>query len=197
MPVSPGQVIRVVAKMRQAASDLLNVFEAFHTGVSVVADLDVMDDVATWLEALYTVLQPLMSDTLTFETYEVVNITTDTLIGEAAWPTLTAGGDVTTPSPMQCAALVRFPSNYMGSQGRKFIPGLTEGELGSNGLLTPAWQTALASFGLLVLSGLNIDGQLFLVGKDNVDKARFSTWQSYVVNDRAATQRRRVPGVGS
>lgn len=196
MAVAPLDVIRVVVKMTQAAQQLRNVYDFIHTGVNAVNDEDVLDAVLAVMETAYGYVVSQVTDNLSFDSVEVVNVTQDALIGEDVFTTTTAGTATDQASPMQVAYLVRFPTNYRGSQGRKFIPGCNEGSLGENGELNTATQAACLAYALEILDGVTVSGELFVPGVDNPDKGRFAAYESAICNDIVGTQRRRKQGQG-
>lgn len=197
MAVNPLDVITITAKMIQAGQAVRNVFQVIHAGVSSVAESAVYTALSDWLDDAYGVLQPGLTDELSFETIEAVNTTQGTPIDEAAWPTLTVGGaSANQAEPLQVAALVRFPTNYLGSQGRKYIGGLTEGQLEDNGIVSTGTLGGLATFGADVVAGFAVTGNDFVPGVDNPTLARFAAFTGAIVNDVVSTQRRRKQGVG-
>lgn len=197
MAVSPGDVIRVVAKMAQAGQEIQNVYELFHGGSSSVTEAALLSDIADWLNVAYGFIVGRQSTAHTYESIEAANVTQNTPVGEIAWPTRTAGTDASSnPVPLQIAGLIRFPSNYLGSQGRKFIAGLTENMIDGNGILTAATQTDLATMAASLLGGVTSGTESFTFGKDNPAKSRYASFLSAIVNDVVATQRRRKQGVG-
>ena len=197
MAVNPLDVITITAKFVQAGQQLRNVFQVIHAGVSSFAESAVYSALSDWLDDAYSTLQPGLTDELAFTTIEAVNSTQKTVVGEAAWPTLTVGGAaVNEAEPLQIAALVRFPTNFQGAAGAKYIPGLTEGQLEPNGIISSGTLGGLATFGSDIVAGFQVSGEDFVPGADNPDKLRFAAFTSVVVNDVVSTQRRRKQGVG-
>lgn len=196
MAVNYLDVLTIICKMTQAGQQIRNVYEVIHTGTITLDNLPVLNAALAWAESIYAPLFGSMTNQLSFDTVQVNNKTQGTIIGEAAFPTLTAGGDADTASPLQISAVVRFPTGFKGSQGRKFIPGLCEDDLEANGILSAAWQSALATTAANALNGFTVSGNLFVYGADNPGLGRFAAFQSGIVNDVVGTQRRRKQGVG-
>lgn len=197
MAVRPLDVLQCTAKMSQAGQTILNIYEVIHAGSVDVADVDALAAVRSWLEAAYAYINGDLSPALTYTSISVVNVTQDTIVGEGTWPGLTAGSDPTADAePLQVAAVVRFPSNYRGSQGRKFIGGLTEARVGSNGVLTSGTVLDLTNYGGVLLVGFSVGTEPFIYGANNVAKSRFADFQSVIVNSVVGTQRRRRQGYG-
>jgi len=198
MAVADGDILRVRTKISKGNDQYMNVFHLECAFGTDQAEEDVYDAIADWLDDAYDELDGLMNDGYDFDTIEVVNTTAETVVGEEAWPTLTAGLSATSDLPRQCAPVVRFITNTLGSQGRKFLMGLTEDSNQGSGDLTTALTTALAAYAAKVLVGVDLGGgSTMYPGNFSVDLARFVPWVSAVVNDFFGTQRRRVVGVGT
>lgn len=197
MPVNPLDVLRITAKFSQASQQIRNVYDVIHGGLTQQTDADVWNGVLLWLELAYTFVQPGQTSQFSYDTIDIVNVTQGLPIIEVAWPNLSAGGDVNNdPLPLQIAAVCRFPTNYLRSQGRKFVGGLTENQTQGNGVLIPTTVTAHASYAARIAAGFTVNGDLFVAGADNPSKARFAAFTASIVNDVVGTQRRRKQGVG-
>lgn len=196
MAVEPLDVIETVVRMRQAGQVILNVYQHIHAGSASVTEAAVLVALRTWLEGIYTVFDNNLANDLVWEGYDSRNITRGTPVGSAAFALLTVGGSATQAEPLQVAAVVRFPTDYSGSQLRKFVPGMTTGRLDENGILTAAAQADILAGFATCLTPMSVSGESFVYGRDNPAEARFAAAQSVVVNDVVGTQRRRKQGVG-
>ena len=196
MAINPLDVLRVTAKFSLGGVTMMNTYELIHAGVASVTEAAAQAAIATWMNTAYASVQPHMSDALSFSEIDVINVTQGTPVGLSAWPTLTVGGSSAQASPLQICYLVRFPTNYLGSQGRKFIPGLTESTLDAAGFITGLATGALTNYAFEIVNGLLISGEDFVSGNNNVLKARFAAYTGAVVNAIVSTQRRRKQGVG-
>jgi hypothetical protein len=196
MPVKPNDVIKVIAKFTQAGQVLLNVYELFHTGVDDLLDNIVFAAAGTWLEDIYDGLVATQTSELSYDTYQVINETQEYQLGEDDWPSLTVGSSAGEASPLQVAYLMRFPTNYLGSQGRKFIPGCNESALEDNGIVGTSTLANLATAAATIAAGFDVGANHFHPGVNNTEKGRFAGFQSAIVNDVVGSQRRRKQGVG-
>jgi hypothetical protein len=198
MPGNIGDVIRVTAKFSFDDEAVQNVYHIRLTATSTETDAAMLSDIADWLDDAYTYVYQAMTTAVTFDSINAYNLTAERFMGETTWPVLTAGTLTDTTSlPPQVAALVRFPTETLRSQGRKFLPPM--GEAVSDG--TDGWTTgtltALASFASSILLGvLGVDYSAY-PGNWNEDLSRWAAWASSLVNAYAATQRRRRKGVGA
>lgn len=198
MPATIGDIIRVTAKMSFDDEAVQNVYHVKMTATTTQTDSQILGDLADWMDDAYTYVYQAMTTALTFDSVNAYNLTQERFMGEVAFPVLTAGTlTASTSLPPQVAPLVRFPTETLRSQGRKFLPAF--GEVVSDG--TSGWATgtltALANFGVTILAGaVGVDWGA-LPGNWSEAKARWAPWVTALVNTYAATQRRRRKGVGA
>ena len=199
MPVQGDDVVRVICSMEvDGVEDMKNVFHVRHDGTVAIDDLVFMTGVAAHLDDAYDFIDSAMSDTVTFVDIAFENITRDINMGAVDWPTLIAGGDTAGERlPLQCAALVSFPTATTRFHGKKYMGGLVEGANSADGLLAATVQTNLVNFAAEVLSALTITGQTITFGNYNVTLGRWAAWVAATVDLIWSTQRRRKQGVGS
>jgi len=197
MPVVDNDILRVVAKMSLNGGDIQNVFH-FQVGNAdpSVTDANVFGGLNAVLDGAYTTLLPNISTGFSFDSISVYNLTQDYLVGEGPWNTLTVGG-AASHSPPQNAALVLFSTNTLRSQGRKFLPPMSNALTESDGTITAAGLAAItiwaANF-IGTITGINFDG---VFGNWNETQLRFAEWIAAIIKDFFATQRRRYVGKGS
>lgn len=197
MSATIGDVIRVTAKMSWNQQDIQNVYHIQMQATTSESNMSIMTDIADDLEDAYGYLYAAMHDEMTFDSISFYNLTADEFMAEIEWPTLTTGTESTDPLPMQCAALVRFGTDVLGSQGRKFIGVLTEANLDPDGTISAGLATAMGNFAAQLLNGITgVDWSATYVNW-NETLSRVATWASAFVNLYFCTQRRRRPGVGS
>jgi hypothetical protein len=192
-----GDVIRMTAKMTYGLNDddIQNVYHGQVFG-SDVSDDDLHEAIMTFLEGAYTQLLPDMTDEITFAALETWNITQDRPIKETAWATLTYGGNSTTSYVSTSAPLVLFNTNTARSQGRKFLPPVTEAGV-TDGILSGTVTGHMVDFAAAILANiLEVDVGL-VMGNWSGTLARFAPFVGAVVSDILATQRRRRRGRGS
>jgi hypothetical protein len=199
MPLTyDGDVLRVTAKMKvSTGQDIQNVFHMKHGGSAQEAAVEYAA-VADWVEAIYSELITDFASKLTFETIDVYNITKDFVVGEEAWPSLTAGTGTGDPVAPQLSGLITFTTNTGKSQGRKYLPPFFEsaatslGEIWATTLGHMAAAAAAALLDIAIAPDTNISA-----GNWNQALGRFTTWIAAVVKTTFRTQRRRRTGVGS
>lgn len=197
MPVNHQDIIRITAKMTIPPDDFQNVYHAQYLGPSGQSDAVAWTDVATVLETMYTEVLGEQADELLYDTIELWNVTQDAPMVESAWPTLTAGTSVDRALPYQSAALLLFPTGTARSQGRKFLPGFTDGGTEGDSLWDAGAITALVAFAAEALGVFDLAAGSFTFGNWNPTLVRFAQWVSAIVQAVIKTQRRRSPGVGS
>jgi len=149
MTVADGTILRVVASMLWTDGEVnQNVFNCKITGAGAPwADSDVIDDCEDWLDDMYANLTGHCIDKI--DGNEVIVYKYDTVgqdwdeVGSQSWTwnPSSASDDM----PRGVAALVRLWSTDPDVQGRKFIPGLTEGWT-VDGLIGAAVITDLLAF---------------------------------------------------
>ena len=192
-----NDVIRITAKMQIPAGNVQNVYHFRFSGTSGADGDTVLSDIAAALDTAYTEIQPALPSTLTFETIEAFNISQDEPIGEIDWPVLTTGGGSGQSLPPQCAPLILFGTGSPRSQGRKYLPGVTETETDGGGFITSGFAAALADFALLILGSITTEHGFVVPGNWSKLYARFAPWISAIVQTKLRTQRRRVYQIGS
>jgi hypothetical protein len=195
--ISNNDVIRIVAKMTLPAGVVQNVYHYRFSGTSGGEGIDLLTDIAERLDEAYAEIQPALPTTLQFASIEGFNVTRDEPCGEVDWPNLTAGGGSGQSLPPQTSALVLFNTGTARSQGRKYLPPMTETESEGGGTLTSGVQGAIADFALALLQVLTTGHGYVIPGNYNKALGRFAPWVSAIVQGFLRTQRRRVYGVGA
>lgn len=198
MAVADGDIIRVTAKTTIGTDEQNNVYHLIAQVTNPPTNAALWTMLALWLDSAYTYTAPLMSTGLNFTTIRADNLTQDEIIGEDDWPVLTVGGSSNQTMALQLAPVVRFITNTLGSQGRKFLAGYTTEGHNTRGLLLAAAVSGLTSFATEILSGAFAPGDYVLTpGNYNKTLARFVPWIAAQVNELFGTQRRRQMGSGS
>jgi len=194
--VHNGDIIRVTAKMSHGADDIFNVFHLRAYG-DTIAEATAETLIANWVDGLYTSLDENFSTGMTFDTISMFNITQDSPMNEVDWPVKTAGLNAAQALPLQVSPLVLFPTSQARSQGRKYLPPITEADSDGAGQLSSDLLAGIADFIAAVLNGPSSGGTEFFPGNWNSDLARFVVWISGKAATYLRTQRRRVRGVGA
>lgn len=198
MPLNVGDVIRVVARMSDTVDDILNVYHLLIAGSEAPSNEALLTAISTAMETAYTLIDHIMPDNIDSDTIEVYNVTADEFVGFGDWGTFTGGDSTSWQLPPQVSPLVRFLTDTLGSQGRKFLPPFVNFEtIDNDGSLLPATITAMGNFGTVFLNDLNFPFGSAPFGNWNATLNRFSPWTAVVPNDQTATQRRRYRGKGS
>jgi len=196
--VAAGDIIRFVAKFAQYAQELQNVYHALVIG-SQSSDSSVFASIAAWLETAYTELLPDFTEDLTFDSIVAYNVTQDALIGEDDWPTLVDGENVSEGLPLQVAHQVNFTTPFLRSQGRKYIPAFGESSVEDGGNLVASASANVGDFAAEVLENISGTSWTGVVGAyryPNDLPARFGQYNTALVKEFPATQRRRKIGTG-
>jgi len=149
MSVLPGDVLRVVAQFLWTDGNInQNVFNALLSGAgSPWDDGDIADDAEAWLDNMYANITSSTSDELDGNEvivykYDAINDDWDEVASQAfTWnPT-----SVSDQLPRGTAPLVRLWTIDPDVQGKKYIPGQVENDLG-DGLYSGALLTTLLAF---------------------------------------------------
>lgn len=192
-----NDILRVTAVLR--TSDQVTINNVYHTRILTMGNGDdsvVADDVAAWLDFAYTEVIGLLPTGVSFIEVTTFNVTKDSPLPTASWPTLTAGtggGDIT---PEGVAALIIFRTAVAHVIGRKFIGTLAEADT-TNALLTAGALTDLAQFAAALLPSFNnpIEANTYRMGILGKTGALHAI-TSAIVAALPAYQRRRRRGRG-
>lgn len=149
MSVADGDILRIVASFLWTDGNVnQNVYNVKMSGAGAPwDDSDIIDDAEDWLDNMYLNLVNSLSDEI--DGNEVLVYKYDAggddwdEVGSQAWtfdPTVTQD-----QMPRGVAGLVRLWSTDPDVQGKKYIPGLTEGSA-TDGLLTSSVITNLLAF---------------------------------------------------
>lgn len=112
-----------------------------------------------------------------------------------------AGGSIGDPLPSGVAAVLRFPTDELRRQARKFLPGMLENDTNTDGFIAGAIANFVISAALLnndiTAGALTLRPCTF---NDTVGGPRFNTFSDFsttsIVNINVGYQRRRQPGAG-
>lgn len=195
--VNNGDVLRVAAKMTCVSGDVQNVYHYRFTGTNGADALTVLGDIAEGLEVAYGEIQPALHSSLTFDSIDGYNVTRDEPMGTVDWPDLTVGGASGQPLPPQVSALCLFGTGTARSQGRKFLPPMTESETDGNGAITLGTLGSILGYAETLLDLITVAHGYVQAGNWNQALARFAPWVTAQAVDHFRTQRRRVSGRGT
>lgn len=198
MAIDSGHVLRVTAEGQLYDSVVWNnVFYVRVEEKGAASDQDIVDSIVARLDGMYDHFVPIMSDQLSFTQIEVYDLTADEPVATEPWPTLTTGDSAADMLVTGAALVVRFFTAVKRSQGRKFIPGLGEGQTVGGVWALSALQAA-GSFAIDVLTPFTEDNDLFdgEFGLYRRASGTFIPLLSGIVNAIPGYQRRRKEGVG-
>lgn len=198
MAVAPGQVIQVTLRGEWPGGDeAQQVIYLVNDGDSNAADADVLTAADLYMIDAYNDILTYVSNSFSWLTIRVYNITQDKPIGDQALSTTVTGTSVTQPLPYQCSGLVSFPTKKKKTVGKKYIPGLTEGAQDDANALLSAAVDDLQDLGDTLVDGFTAGGQEFIPGTYNLATQTFTKFESAIARGGIYTQRRRRPGVGA
>lgn len=191
-----GDVIKVANIMR--LWDFSQCVNVFHVQMNDDApDVQSMESISNWLEAIYSEFNDSITNTLAYEKIEAFNITGAYPMPIVTMPTLTDGAGTGERLPSGVAALSLFRTGVSHVTGKKYWPPLTEGALVSG-----LWGT-----GVLVDINDGADvaantwnpvvGPGFTPGVWRDGPNTFVPFISSFTSAEPAYQRRRKPGRGS
>jgi hypothetical protein len=200
MSVHNLDVIRATARMKWAGVvDVQNTFTAVLGSGTSISDEDAKDDLAAWLEDMYTITALLMPTNLTFEDIDYFNLTQDAPMGTLSWPTLVAGNGATTEIAATgvCAVITAF-TNVVRVHGRKFFGPLVETVIDA-GYLNSTVMTGMAGVITLWITPFTgtVSGETWAPGVWQRLTGTFKTFRDAVIRNVPGYQRRRKAGVGS
>jgi len=198
MAIVQNNNLQVFAKMKYIGTETFgNVFTLHVDDTNAQSQANILDDIAEYVEGVYTPLIGAMVATLVFDEITIYNLTA--LISEPTipWPTLTAGAVAGTDAvPEAVSAFMFARTGVKRAIGKKFFPGLTETNTAS-GLwvvgLVAALGTSLANW-ITPFTGTN--GVVLIPGVWQKAINNFEEFTEGVVRDLPGYQRRRKRGVG-
>ena len=202
MAISGGTILKVVVSLAFPSSVVAqNVFWTLYTASgSDHSDNAVLNDLETWVEAIYAELLDLMHTNVSLDNMKVYqyDVSEDDFdeVGEEAL--VGVGTDAADYLPLGVAAVTNANTEDPDVQGRKFWGGFTEQENVSGGLTAAALVAVAAAVVEWVtpFTGAST-GSGFNVGVWSPTKGTFNDFTgASFINADFGYQRRRKPGVG-
>lgn len=202
MSVAENSILRIVASMLWDDGNVnQNVYNAKVSGGSPpYDDSDILDDAEDWLDNMYANFTSGLSDELNGNT--VIVYKWDAVGGD--WDEVGSQSWTWTPTntgeqlPRGNAALVRLWTEDPDVQGKKYIPGYTEGNI-TDGLLNAGVVTDLLAFAVDWLTSFvgSASGATFTPGVWSIAQTAFkAALDHYAASTIMAYQRRRKRNVG-
>lgn len=201
MTISDNADIKAVQEINMPDGVVaVNVFYFKADFDSTQQDDDVIGEIESWIETLYTTIIDAVSDLVTLGelTIYVYNATLNQWDNHGTGSPSVTFAEVSEMLPHGVSALVRHYSVEPRTIGRKYLPGFAEGEA-DDGVWGAVTLTALAAFGAAWGVSIEIDELNILWPGVWTTKALvvYKLSPSYVVLADPAYQRRRRPGSGS
>lgn len=197
MTVNIGDRIRITARMEfGGVNDVQNVYHVSGVGGASETDANFMAAIALFLDTQYTIINPFISNTITYLDVLGFNITQNLPLPPIGWPTLVGGaggGDATSP---QVSPTVFWRTSRARSIARKFLPLGSELDVAA-GILSTAFLAALANYGVAFVGGIPMGLLNVRFITLNLITGLTATYENALVPVDTRTQRRRRRGVGA
>lgn len=196
MTVQLGDVIVATARgTNNGLAAVQNTFQVRNTG-SAAAEADVLDDVISFLEAVYTAIGAILTTLYTINDIRVINFTQNSDIGIGTFTDTTPGTDAGNRHPPQLAYVLTLKTANLSVRGRKFFGPAMTGDADTNGLLGGATLLALADAGDVMTAPFVGATTTLEPGVMGSNPALWRPFTTYAVSLRLGVQRRRKIGVG-
>lgn len=176
--------------------DIQNVYLIRNVG-SAVTDAVAITDLILLLEALYALIDGILSTLYVVRDVKMINFTTQSDLGLGLFVDDTPGIDAGAPLPPQICAGLTLTTSRLSVRGRKFFGLLVEGDVGLDGVLTGASILELADAGAFMVANQVEPGTTWQFGVQASFDSAWLPFGSFVITSTVVTQRRRRRGVGS
>ena len=197
MTVAVNDVVKVtVAGEGVDGQDIQNVYLIRNVG-SAVTDAVAITDLVTLLEALYVLLQDILSILYIVRQINVINETQQADVGVGLFVDNTPGVDAGGTMPPQICAGITLTTDRLSVRGRKYFGLLTEGDVNNDGTLTGAAILDVADVGDYVTVNQVEAGTTWQFGVIATFDSAWLPFKSYAVSTSVITQRRRRRNIGS
>lgn len=197
MAVGTNKVARVTVEgLYQSAISIQNVYHLRNDGTSV-DEADALEDFVEVLEALYDIIEDIISAVLVIQRIRAINLTDGTDIGIDAFVDSTPGAGAGNTAPPQVAYGLNLSTNRLGAFGRKFFGPVEEGAVANDGVLTAGTISDLGDAGDYLVTPQVATHSTWRAGIVSTVDEVFLPFTSWSVSVTAVTQRRRRLGVGS
>lgn len=198
MTIVVDNVIRVTAKLKRGdVDDQVNVYHLKVTDVGTDDQQQLRDALVEYLESFYAIVNVDISDTLTYDSVEIFNVTTGDPEPTEPWTTLTIGLGDDEALPSGCCALMLGRTATGGVLGKKYLPTYTEPAQNGGVWTAPVLVRMLLAAAIWIAPFVSSTGSTFrpVVYSRLLEVAHIFT--GALVNSVVAYQRRRKRGVGS
>lgn len=196
MAVGSGHIVRATADfVYDNSSRVQNVFYLRNTGTSI-AEADALDDLVSIIEALYQLLGGILMAVQVLQNLRVVNVTTDTDVGNGTFVDSTPGVEGGVGEPQQVAYGLTLYTARLRVRGRKFFGIVPNNEILGSGILTTNALTALADVGDYMSAPQTGPNNTWEFGVEAGSDGAWLAFSTYSISPTAVTQRRRRRGIG-
>lgn len=206
MTINTGEYYRISARVTTSAGDQVNVFHGVTSLDAAMSDADFLTAVSTGISLLYSTLNSYFANEVTPADIRVDQVSWSGSppeevilrnVGTTTWTGTFAPSGSGDFLPPGVAAHIKWRTPAIKSIGRKFLYTITEASRNGGGWST-AFASALATFGAAVVNGMDLGTDKDLLFGNWAKRANaWADFISYVVDTRAAYQRRRKERVGS
>jgi hypothetical protein len=195
-PPAVNDIIRATVVSTFLNQEIINVFHWKVLATSAASDLVFAQELEAYMESVLNDSLAQLSDEYSWLEIRFQNLTQDVVMPTVPWVGSADGTDISDPLPPQCAANVYWPTTRPRTRATKYFAGYTINALETDGTWTNGVKTVLQGMGDALKQGgtATITVQL---GAYNQPLDRFTPVSFAIVPNRARTQRRRRPGVGS
>lgn len=200
MAILAGDVLRCTIQYNLAGTAAHQNVWYYEAGAGVNdTEANVMSALTTQFDVAYALLEPELATDVTDD--EVVFAKRNPVDGK--WNKI-GTGNTTKPNgtgaagqlPNGVAAVIRWLTDGVGEQGRKFIGGLDNGAIVDN-IVQAAAITVLTNFGNSMDNAIGVSGGLMVPGWWSEASTVFRPFNTTeIINTIAGYQRRRKPGIG-
>jgi hypothetical protein len=198
MAITSGDILRLVANFIQNFNDIKNVYHVLVTGTGFGSDGEVMAAIRDYFDDVYDNIAYAIADNVEFVAIDGYNLTQDEILPGRVFVDNTEGGGSVNPMlPPQCAALVNFHTDTPGSQGRKFLPPMTDNVSDDDGSPTSGILVGMLAYGEDLIDGYDDGTWSITFGNYRPATDTFIPWASAEPRNLFATQRRRYTGSGT
>jgi len=196
MSVSFGdRVLAVVEMSNPAVGAVQNAFQLTNVGVGTVANADVLDDVVEILEALYDLLETIISIAIVVNRIRVTNQSDGTDVGVASFVDSTPFTNANNRLAPQLSYVLTLYTPFLSSRGRKFFGPVIGDNVSTVGLVNAAGLTAIGNVGTAMIADAVATNTTWEHGIQTLNHG----WQQFTafqVSPYVGVQRRRKFAVG-
>jgi hypothetical protein len=203
MTVSAGDLLRVVAYRDTSLGRLANTFYLQVGGSGGVDNTVALDRVAVWVGSIFDNGRNYIHNSVPNISLQVAKvqwiagvITETEIVGEVSGIGSTAGIGTNSRVAEGVAVLVTLPTTAPKTRGRKFIGGLDQSAMSTDGSIVSGALAAFAAWAADMIAGYSADGLTYLPFVFRSQTGLPVVLFNAVVRVAAAYQRRRKRGVG-